>query len=63
MTKKCFLMFLYLGGALQLQGTVAHINNNSRIDNAYHKHTIIFRVITLFFTDMFTLRQIESDFF
>ena len=60
MTKKCFLMFLYLGGALQ--GTFAHINNNSRIDNTYHKHTIIFRVITLFFKDMSTLRHFESDF-
>ena len=30
-----FLMFLYLGGALQ--GTFSHINNNSRIDNTYHK--------------------------
>ena len=52
MTKIVFLMFLYQGGALQ--GTVAHINNNSRIDNTYHKHTITFRVITLFFKDMST---------
>ena len=35
MTKNCFLMFLYLEGALQ--GTFPHINNNSRIDNTYHK--------------------------
>ena len=28
-------VFLYLGGALQ--GTFSHINNNSRIDNTYHK--------------------------
>ena len=49
MTKKNILMFLYLGGAFYLQGTVAHINNNSRVDNTYHKHTITFPVITLFF--------------
>ena len=35
MTKNCFLMFLYLEGALQ--GTFSHINNNSRSDNTYHK--------------------------
>ena len=34
MTKNSFLMFLYLGA---LQGTFSHINNNSRIDNTYHK--------------------------
>ena len=33
MTKNCFSVFLYLGGALQGEGTFAHINNNSRIDN------------------------------
>ena len=43
MTKNCFLMFLYLGGALK--GTFANINNNSRIDKTYHKY-ITFRVIT-----------------
>ena len=48
-------MFLYLGGALQ--GTFAHINNNS-----YHKYTITFRVITLIFKDLSTLRHFESDF-
>ena len=52
-------MFLYLRGALQ--GTFAHINNNSTIDNTY-KHTIIFRVITLFFKDMSTLRHFISAF-
>ena len=45
MIKNCFLVFLYLGGALQ--GTIAHLNNNSTIDNTYYKHTITFRVITL----------------
>ena len=53
MTKNCFLMFLYLGGALQ--GTFSHINNNSGIDNTYHKYTITFRVITLIFKDLSTL--------
>ena len=33
--QKLFLMFLNLEGALQ--GTFSHINNNSRIDNTYHK--------------------------
>ena len=60
MIKKCLLMFLYLGGALQ--GTFAHINNNFRIDNTYHKPTIILRVIALFLKDMSTLRHFESDF-
>ena len=60
MTKNCFLMFLYLGGALQ--GTFAHINNNSRIDNTYHKYTNTFRVITLIYKNMSTLRHFESDF-
>ena len=60
MTKNCFLMFLYLGGALQ--GTFANINNNSRIDNTYHKYTITFRVINLIFKDLSTLRHFESDF-
>ena len=52
-------MFLYLGGALQ--GTFAHININSRIDNTY-KYTITFCVITLIFKDLSTLRHFESDF-
>ena len=39
MIKNYFSMFLYLGG--ELQGTFAHININSRIDNTYHKYTII----------------------
>ena len=60
MTKNYFLMFLYLGGALQ--GTFAHINNNSRIDNTYHKYTITFCVITLIFKDLLTLRHFENDF-
>ena len=62
MTKNCSLVFLYLrlGGALQ--GTIAHINNNSTIDSTYYKHTITFRVITLIFKDMFSLRHYESDF-
>ena len=61
MTKNCFLMFLYLGGALQ--STFAHINNNFRIDNTYHiKHTITFHVITLIFKDLSTSRHFESDF-
>ena len=40
----------------------SHINNNSRIDNTYHKETITFRVITLIFKDLSTLRHFESDF-
>ena len=60
MTKNCFLMFLYLGGALQ--GTFAHINNNSRINNTYHKYTITFRVITSIFKDLSTLRYFQGDF-
>ena len=60
MTKNSFLMFLYLGGALQ--GTFAHLKNNFRIDNAYHKYTITFRVITLIFKDLSTLQHFESDF-
>ena len=38
------------------------INNNFIIDNTKHKHTIILRLITLFFKDMSTLRHFESDF-
>ena len=60
MTKNCFLMFLYLGGALQ--GTFAHIKNNFRIDNTYHKYTISFCVITLIFKDLSTLQHFENDF-
>ena len=60
MTKISFLMFLYLGGALQ--GTFANINNNTRTENTYHKYTITFRVVTLIFKDLSTFRHFESDF-
>ena len=60
MTKNCFLMFLYLEGALQ--GTFAHIKHNSRIDDTHHKYAITFRVITLIFKDLSTLRHFERDF-
>ena len=61
MTKNCFLMFLYLGGALQ--GTFAHIKHNNRIDDTYHKYAITFCVITLIFKDLSTLQHSERDFF